>query len=183
MSEPRVLLRAAVENAKKDSTKRFYGKLVLTDHGDHIEWTDGKSTARWRLADQPDAPPEYPELAAVVMARFHSAVVVNQALDRIIFVDPAGTILAHYSPQRLVPVELQKIIMPPEIYQALAARGVPVLAEQYDNEKAFYNAHPDASVQGFSLSFARHPVLWIGGAMVLIIIVANLILLATGYYA
>ncbi|MEO7286060.1 MAG: hypothetical protein ABI140_03995, partial [Jatrophihabitantaceae bacterium] len=180
VSEPRVLLQASLAGAA-DSTKRFYGKLVLTDHGEHIEFTDGKRTWRWRLADQ--APSEYPVLAGIVLARFGSAVGVGGGSDRIIFVDPDGAILAHYSPQRLVPVELQDLIMPPEIYQPLAERGVGVRREKYVTEKAFYAAHPDTSVTGFSLSFASHPFLWLGGAFIVIVIVVNLILLATGYYS
>lgn len=183
MTEPPILLRARVEGASKDSTKRFYGKLILTDHGDHVQWTDGRRTWYWRLADQGQAHPDYPILAGIVLARFGSAVGLGAGSDRIVFVDPSGALLAHYSPQRLVPVELQRLIMPPEIYQPLAERGVPVTSEQYVTEKAFYNAHPDASVAGFSLSFARHPFLWLGGAFVLILIVVNLVLLATGYYS
>ncbi|MGI8665421.1 MAG: hypothetical protein ACR2N4_05245 [Jatrophihabitans sp.] len=182
MTEPQVLLRADIDNATKDSTKRFYGRLVLTDHGDHLQWSDGKRVLRWRLAEQ-DAHPEYPVLAGIVLARFTSAVGLGQGSDRIIFVDPAGAILAHYSPQRLVPVELQRIILPPQVYLPLAARGVPVRQEKYVTEKAFYEAHPDASVAGFSLSLARHPFLWLGGAMLVIIIVVNLVLVLTGYYS
>jgi hypothetical protein len=180
--EPRVLLRAVTENAKKDATKRYYGKLVLTDHGDHVEWTNGKDIWRWRLADQGDTHPEYPILSGIVLARFNSVLGLGGS-DRIIFVDADGAILAHYSPRRLVLEEVQRRIMPLEIYQAVADRGVTVRRERYLSEKQFYDRHPDSSVAGFSLSFARHPLLWLGGVMVVIVIVTNIVMLLNGSYS
>jgi hypothetical protein len=181
--EPQVLLRALTENARDEKTKRYYGKLVLTDHGDHVKWTNGKTVWRWRLADQGAAHPDYPILAGIVLARFTSALGIGEGSDRIIFVSPDGAILAHFSPLRLVLVEMQRIIMPLEIYYALAQRGVTVTRESFDTEQQFYRRHSDATITGFSLSFANHPVLWLGGVMLLILAVVNIVLLLNGYYS
>ncbi len=181
MSEPRILLRAQVDNLDHQLTRRLYERLVLTDHGDHVEWSDGKQVRRWRLPDQPvDG---LPTLSVIVLARFTSAVGVGQGSDRIIFVDPDGAILAHYSPRRLVAVEIQRKILPPEVYQPLLDRGVTLTREEFVTEKAFFAAHPDASLSASSRSLARHPVLWVVGALVAIIVVVNVVLLATGYYS
>lgn len=181
MTEPRILLRGRIENLDHETTRRLYGRLVLTDHGDHVEWSDGKQTRSWRLPDQPAD--GLPTLAGIVLARFTSAVGVGQGSDRIIFVDPSGAILAHYSPKRLVAVEIQRKILPPESYQPLIDRGVSLTREEYVTEKAFYSAHPDASATRGSMSLARHPVLWVVGVLVAIIVLVNLILLGTGYYS
>jgi len=181
MTEPRILLRGQVENLDHEMTRRLYGKLVLADHGDHVEWTDGKQTLRWRLPDQPAD--GLPTLAGVVLARFTSAVGAGQGSDRIVFVDPDGQILAHYSPRRLVAVEIQRKILPAESYQPLIDRGVRVSREEYASERAFYAAHPDPSAGAGTMSFARHPVLWVVGLLLAIVVVVNLVLLGTGYYS
>lgn len=51
MTEPAIRLRVRIEAASNASAKRFYGRLTLTDHGDHVQGTDGRKTWRWRLAD------------------------------------------------------------------------------------------------------------------------------------
>jgi hypothetical protein len=156
---------------------------VLTDHGDHVEWTNGTTVWRWRLADQGADHPEYPILAGIVLARFTSALGLGEGSDRIIFVQSDGAILAHFSPLRLVAVELQRIIMPLEIYQALARRGVSVTRESFASEKEFYRRHSDATIAGFSLSFAKHPVVWLSGVMLLTVAVVNIVMLLKGDYS
>jgi hypothetical protein len=180
--DPQVLLRAMTEYAKRDADRRYFDKLVLSDREDHVEWTDGKQVRRWRLADQGGAHPEYPILAGIVLARFNSVLGFGGS-DRIIFVDPDGAILAHYSPRRLVPVDVQDRILPIEVYQAVAERGVTIRREKYVTEKEFYDRHPDPSVAGFSLSFSRHPLLWLSGVLLVVIAVTNVVMLLNGSYS
>ncbi len=45
----------------------------MTDHGDHVEWTDGKRTTKMRLPDQADTGAGYPELHTLLVAAFKPA--------------------------------------------------------------------------------------------------------------
>ncbi|MDQ2754363.1 MAG: hypothetical protein M3R71_02310 [Actinomycetota bacterium] len=152
--------------------KRPFAPVAMTDHGDHVEWTDGARTWRWRLPDQADTGAGYPVMATVLMAGFRSQATGRPGLYRIRFMSADGSTLGRFAGKRRSHVNAGIVdrILPETAFETLRERGVAVTRESYTWPKHFFDAHPDPDVTGFKLSLARHPILW--QALVLFVILA-----------
>jgi hypothetical protein len=167
-------------------TQRYFGRLALSDHGDHVEWTDGKRTTRMRLPDQPDAGAGYPVLDSVLLAAIKGQPYVPNRITTyyIRFLDPHGAVITWFGPRGDTLAGIVPRILPePEVYEPLLARGVRVQHEEYRDLGSLYAAHPDPRVQGFSLSFARNPMLWIGGPVLTVVVIVLIVMAAMGKFS
>jgi hypothetical protein len=181
-----VILRPNLDGLPK-LARRPFALLAMTDLGDHVEWTDGKRTTKMRLPDQPDTGAGYPVRAAVLVAAFRPSVSYAPgalAFYRIRFLDPSGRVIARLGRQPNTPRGAPERVLPePDAYQALLDRGVRLEHAVYRDEKAFFEDHPDPRVQGFSLSFARNPMLWIGGPVLTVVVLVLIVMAAMGKFS
>jgi hypothetical protein len=158
----------------------------MTDLGDHVEWTDGKCTTAMRLPDQPDNGAAYPTLATVLLAGITGQPYLPNLVTSyyIRFLDPQGTVIAWLGPRADTEAALVPRILPePEVYQSLVARGVRIKHAVYRSAASLYDDHPDPRVQGFSLSFARNPMLWIGGPVLAVVVIVLTVMAAMGKFS
>lgn len=158
----RVIFRPNAEVLPHEINRRIFRPLAMTDHGDHVEWTDGKRTTKMRLPDQPDTGAGYPELHTLLVAAFKPSMSYAPGMItayRIRYLDPDGRVIAWFGPGANTAVTYVKSMLPyPDAYQPLVDRGVQLQQALYDWEKQFYEDHPDPRIQGWSLSVARHPL-------------------------
>jgi hypothetical protein len=180
-----VLFRPFAERVKTWGGGPLTNKRFLTDHGDHVEWTDGKRVTRMRLPDQPDASDGYPVLQSFLIAPFNTPSYApgRVGFARVRFLDPDGRVIAWFNGQNAnTTMNFVRTALPPEVFTAMQTRGVEVTEQVYTSEKSFFDDHPDPRVTGKVLSFARHPWLWIGSAVAIFTVVYFAILIATGKY-
>lgn len=184
---PKIIFQPRTDKLEKPVTVRFYERRKLTDYGDHVEWTNGKKTYKWRLPDQTDCPSEYPVLKHIMFVpntRTGTYKVVLVKMLRVSFVAEDGSILAEFaSPNTYLPVDLLNKILPDEAYTELESRGVTRVTEHYDSMQALYRAHPDRNHNWFTRSFAMHPVLWVTGVAILIVVGCFIYVFATGGFS
>lgn len=155
--------------------------FVMTNHGDHVEWTDGREVWRWRLPDQTGDPARYPTLATILLASDKSAVTGRVAAYRIRFLDERGITIGRLDPyRRMLMVGVPKIIVdlafPDEAFEELRNHGVGVTHETIRNNKEYYDVHPDPALSRRALSFARHPRTWVAAVVVPTMVALALIL-------
>lgn len=177
---PDVLFRPEVERLPKDKQRAWFGAPQMTDHGDHVEYFDGKQTHRWRLPDQTG---DYPVVATVLIAGFTIAVGNHIAHYRVNFLDPSGKLLGRLNFRDRVYADHYTAVLPDSALTRLVQRGVAVERKTYRDGAEFHREYPDNTAPGRGRSFAQHPALWIAAGFVLLIIIVNVILLATGYYS
>lgn len=161
LDDPRFANSFGVE---PERAKRTWAALVMTDHGDHVEWTDGSGRVwKWRLPDQPSDLANYPTVQTVLVAGFRNPWLRRDGVYRIRFLDPSGATLGRFNPTRnplmrtSIPRTILELVLPPEAFEGLRRHGVNLVVEQsYTSEKAFYEAHPDPEVNRLTLLLARN---------------------------
>ncbi len=175
-SDP-VLVRGLTPAGLSPKQARLATEYLLTDRGDHLEWTDGRQVRRWRLADQPSADPSLPVLAGVYRLRSGSAVAPVAKLEtvRAIYCDPDGRFLGYASAPRLWLRELAEQCYPAEVFDRLRARGVTVTDERFSTVEQLERAHPGMSSNPVLSFYRRHAFLVIVAIFVIIVAIAELI--------
>ncbi len=161
---------------------RLVQRYRLTDHGDHVEWTDGRQVKRWRLADQPGADRSLPVLATVSRLHSGSAVVPVERLDTVrpIYCDPSGAFLAYASAPRMWIRGLSEQCYPPAVFVALTARGVQLVDERFTTVEQVERAHPGMSGNPLLSFYRRHAFLVIVAVFLVVIVVVEVITFARG---
>lgn len=177
---PDVVFRPEVENLRNDRQRAWYGTPCLTDHGNHVEYFDGRQTHRWRLPGQsgPD-----PELARVLIAGVQFPVSTKIANYTVGFYDRDGRLLSRLSHRPRLNFEQFAATLPDAAFVQLAQRGVEIDRTSYRDGPHLHREHPEFTARSSERRFLQHPLIWIGGALVLLVVVVNLILVATGYYS
>lgn len=177
---PDVVFRPEVENLRNDRQRAWYGAPCLTDHGDHVEYFDGQQTHHWRLPGQSG---DGPVLGSVQVIGVQFPVSTKIANYTIGFYDQDGALLSRLSHRPRLNFEQFEATLPDSAFAGLAQRGVQIKREQFADGPRFYQAHPEFTGSTSQRRYQQHPLVWIAGALVLIVIVVNVILLATGYYS
>lgn len=175
-----VLFRPLVENLEKPRQRAWFGEPCMTDRGDHVEYFDGKQTYRWRLPDQTG---DYPEVSQLLIAAFTIAVGSKIAHYRVNFLDPDGKLLGRLNFRPQVYAEHFDRILPDSTLAGLAAHGVRIVRKTYRDGPAFHREYPDNIGNDTQRAFQQHPLRWALIAIVLLVIVVNIVLVATGYYS
>ncbi len=166
----------------------MFGPLELTDHGNHVEWTDGKRITVMRLPDQADSAAGYPTLHAVLVAEFTSnasyAGPGASAGSCVRFIGSDGAVLAWFGPRRGQSVEVTDRLLTDEALAGLRARGVQVVRKRYaSNDRSFYTEHPDPRVSTFSRGFAAHGLAWVTLALLVVVAIVLAVMAATGAFS
>jgi len=174
-----VLFRPEVERLPKDKQRAWFGAPQMIDRGDHVDYFDGRHTHSWRLPGQSG---DYPEVATLLIAGFEIAVGSHIANYRVLFLDRNQQILGRLNYRDRVFAEHYDAVLPESALTTLIQRGVQVVRKTYRDGPSFFREYPEAARSTSERRFMQHPVRWILAGLVLLIIVVNLILLATGYY-
>jgi hypothetical protein len=167
-------------------TQRYFGRLAMTDFGDHVEWTDGKRITTMRLPDQQDNGAGYPVLASVLLAGIKGQPYLpGRVMNYFIrFLDPDDVVIAWLGPRADTPAAAVPRILPePEAYRGLIARGVQLKHAEYDDIGSLYEDYPDPRIHGVSLFLARHPWLGYGGPIIAIIVIVLSVMAAMGKFS
>jgi hypothetical protein len=121
----------------------------LVDAGDHVIWHDGGTATTWTLPDQPprDGTPVLTSVARVDTA--WSSAEGPSPETYLLLLDQNGRTLARLALVSLQmgptyePVDAERI-WPDEVFEPLAARGVPVVTEEFAAFEDLERAHPGA---------------------------------------
>ncbi len=187
MSPPPIIFRPLVERLddgtagrpvlRADRVRRQYAPLAMTDHGDHVEWTDGSGQWQWRLPDQADGPDGLPVLSSVLLAGFRSQLTGQVGAYWVRFLDPDGATIGRFTPPkgRYIIKTILGRLLPPEAYAQLSGRGVTVVEETFSSANQYFKAHPDPQWTGIERRFLTNPLPWIFAGLLLILTVASLI--------
>jgi len=180
---PRIIFCPRTDKLQKQTTIHFYEQRKMTDHGDHIEWTDGRKIWKWRLPDQKGAS-EYPVLKHILFVPAKSVLNLPVKLFRVAFISEDGSILAYLSQSNpILPKDILDRILPEEAYAELKSHGVTRTTEEYPSVKALHAAHPEPSLHPLARSFTDHPGLWAVGFFVSMIAGAFIYSVAAGYFS
>jgi hypothetical protein len=179
-TDPRgtVIFGPLVDRLPRETARRIFSRLAMTDYGDYVEWTDGKRTTRMRLPDQPDTGAGYPVLDAVLIATYSTAASYTPRLateDRIRFLDPDGVVIAWLGPRAATSTLVSQQMLPqPQAYQPLVARGVKIINDEVHSDRAMLDKYPDPYFTGRRLAYKRHEMAFImlGGLILAAIILA-----------
>jgi hypothetical protein len=88
-----VVFRPLAERGKTQRIRRYYGRLQLTDYGDHAEWTDGRRTTSMRLPDQVHGDPSLPVMTTVLLSSLRAVVPFRRRPSDSVGLFGAGRIL------------------------------------------------------------------------------------------
>ena len=171
--EPTVLLRALSELRATASSRRYWSRLRLTDHGTHVEYSDGTRTQRWRLPDQPG---DAPVLATVLIVRYPT-VRWTSVWEAVLFLDPAGRALGRFTPYGGAPMSTISQVLPLQVYAPLRSRGVEIRRQQLPSADRFHRSYPDLDSNPILRRLRRPSPVVIG--MVIAVIVAIVLLIET----
>lgn len=177
---PDVVFRPAVQRLAQDRQRAWFGAPEMTDHGDHVEYFDGKQTHRWRLPDQSS---DYPLVATVLIAGFVIAVGSHVSHYRVNFLDQDDRLLGRLNFRDRVYAEHFAAVLPDDALAGLQRRGVRIERKTYRDGPAFHREYPDNISNPLQRAFQQHPAWWTSGGLILIVAVVNLVLLARGYYS
>ena len=161
---------------------KLVSKYRLIDRGDHVEWTDGKQTKRWRLRDQGYADPSLPVLHSVARLHSGSALAPIEQLDTVrpIYCDPDGHFLGYVSAPRMWIKKLSEQCYPDEVFAALRDRGVGLADEKFVTVEQVERAHPGMSGNSVLSFYRRHAFLVILAIFLVIIAIVEIITFARG---
>ena len=115
-----VVFRPEVENLRNDRQRSWFGAPCLTDHGDHVEYFDGKRVHRWRLPGQPGTDPQ---LAQVLIAGVQFPVSTKIANYTVGFYDQEGRLLSRVSHRPRLNFEQFEATLPASAFVGLASAG------------------------------------------------------------
>ncbi|MCW2541300.1 MAG: hypothetical protein JWN95_3025 [Frankiales bacterium] len=146
-----VLVTALRPDGMSDGVWAKASARSLVDCGDHLEWRDGSSVHRWRLADQP-ASAELPELAGVSKVLVPSPIQDTYIGTRVefVFTSPSGGFLASLNGGVTRDRKYTDKAYPDEVFAGLVARGVPVTEERIASYREFRRRHPGEPSTGVS---------------------------------
>lgn len=142
-----VIFRPLAENLPKERHRRSLVGQRMTDHGDHVEWTDGKRSATWLLPDQAGNGAELPVMTTVVLGEVRSPIAPGGIAGyHVRFTDADAAVLGRIR-GLLGSVDLiaaaVDLTLTDEAFAPLTRRGVTVRREPVDGVEEFYRAHPD----------------------------------------
>lgn len=153
-----VVFRPLVENLTNPIQQRVLGAQRMVDLGDHVEWTDEKSTRKWRLPDQAGNGVDYPVMTTVVFGETHNPIAPGGVAGyHLVFTDAAGVVLGRVRSRLTLDVPYTMFpALGPDAFEPLVRRGVTLTREDVTGLRSFYRAHPDPSVRMFPW-FRRKP--------------------------
>jgi hypothetical protein len=134
------VLAAAQVNQWDAQTRRgkAAARLRLLDAGDHVEWTDGETTAQWVLPDQASGRPDLPVLASIVRAEYDEHGRATVTRERLYLIDAEDNVLAILITADFsglvgaTPEDIDRL-WPRGAFAALEERGVAYSAETFDD--------------------------------------------------
>ena len=135
-----VLFRPAVENLRNNRQRSWFGEPCMTDHGDHVEYFDGRQTYRWRLPDQLG---DDPELSRVLVAGVQFPMSTKIANYTVAFFDRDGQLLSRVSHRARLNFEQFDATLPDSAFSGLAERGVEIERVRYRDGRHLYREHPE----------------------------------------
>jgi hypothetical protein len=178
-SRPTVVFRPLAERGQNEYIRRNFGRLKMTDYGDHVEWTDGKRTTSMRLPDQRNGDPSLPVMTTVLISSFRATVSYAPGAlveARVRFLDEAGAVIAWFGPRSFTAIRVVEQLLPDEAFSGLQARGVRLEREVFTSNKKYLDDHPDRRIQGAQRAFVQHPAVVIGIPLLLFCAVLYVIL-------
>jgi hypothetical protein len=177
---PDVLFRPKVENLRNNRQRTWFGEPRMTDHGDHVEYFNGRQTHRWRLPDQPGVDPE---LTRVLVAGVQFPMSTKIANYTVGFYDRDGRLLSRVSHRPRLNFEQFDATLPDSTFTRLAQRGIGIERVRYRDGPHLHREHPEFTTRTGERRFLQHPLRWITAGMIVLVVAVNLILLADGYYS
>jgi hypothetical protein len=180
-SDP-VLVQGLIPEGLTAKQLQLVRQYLVTDGGDHVEWTDGKQVKRWRLPDQAGADQALPVLGSVCRLHSGSALAPIAQLDtiRAIYCDPDGAFLGYASAPRLWAKQLAEQCYPLHAFDRLRARGVTVQDERFITVEQVERAHPGMSSSSVLSFYRRHAFLVILTIFVVVIAIVEIVTFVGG---
>ncbi|MHB1533516.1 MAG: hypothetical protein ACYC1D_02715 [Acidimicrobiales bacterium] len=181
-----MIFRPRAENIHIGHVGERFAPVALTDHHDHVVWTDGTRQWKWRLPDQAEGHAGYPTLAKVVIATLNPGRVGGHPGAWAASLDSSDAVIGWIRSGGRVKVNFAlpwvPLLIPSEAFDGLRQRGVEIVEETFRNERQFYLQHPDRTAGWLTSFLGRHVVAVIAGFVIAVFGIAMLIIVMTGNF-